>query len=163
MEVSSKSYSGKVIIENDELFSFVNDTRGLNEKEYSGFMKDLLMSGKPFILDDAIVGPEGLSLNIEGSSTNQFRLLRPSQELQKILAKGCIATIGHYFLDKSIDSNDNVSSQDCHAYISEQKKGNLMVKLPLAAGEDAALIAKIFEWQIPARIDDLSGRIMISK
>ncbi|MEQ1607091.1 MAG: hypothetical protein ABL999_19675 [Pyrinomonadaceae bacterium] len=163
LEVSSLQYSGKVIIENDELFSFIRDTKGLNGKEYSEFMKDLLMSGKSLMLDSAIPGAEGLSLNIKGVTKNQFRLLKSSDELEKTLAKGCIATVSRYFLDKSIDSMNGVSLQDCHAYIKDQKKGKLMSSIPLGAGEDATLIARLFEWQIPARIDDLSGRIVISK
>ncbi len=163
LEVSSIAYCGKVVVENDDLFSFLSTVNGLDFQGYNNYMKDLLRGGKPLILDGAVIGQEGLSLNIEGMGSNQFRIPKTNDDLERILAKGCIETLRQYFLDGEIDSKEKGSSRGCRGFLLNQKKGKLMIKKALPTEVEAALIAHLFDWQIPVRMDDISGRLVIGK
>jgi len=162
VEVASNAYRGKVVIETDDFFSFLNEANGLDPKEYKGFVKDLLKSGKPLIIKNAAVGPEGLSLNVGKLSINQFRIPKTDDtELKETLSKGCVATIAKYFLGNIAVVDTKAPS--CSSFVERQEEKQLMIRKSLDAGSDAALIAQLFEWQISVRLDDLSGRLVIEK
>ena len=163
LKVSSNEYNGTVVIENDDLFSYLSESNDFDTMQYTKFMKDLLMSGRPLLLDNVVLGREGLTLNIKNSSKNHFRIPKANDDLEKTLRMGCVATVARYFLDKNFDSSDKALSQDCHDFIGTQKDKNLMISVPLGLGEETMLIARLFDWRIPVRIDDMSGRIVISK
>ncbi|HMJ09081.1 MAG TPA: hypothetical protein VK468_08750, partial [Pyrinomonadaceae bacterium] len=42
LDVESDEFSGRIIIENEKLFAFLNRSKGLTEKAYVAFMKDIL-------------------------------------------------------------------------------------------------------------------------
>lgn len=163
LDVSSDEYTGKVIIENDDLYIFLNKTKGFEKEQYKKFVKELLVSKKPLILENATLDKENYFLNVDKVSEKKFRVLKDSDKFESFFSEGCIATVSHYFLNKSLNSEKNLNSQNCHDYVNNQKKDNLMIRTPLGIGEESSLISKLFEWEIPVRFDSFSGRIVIDK
>jgi len=159
VDVSSIEYTGKVVIENDELYVFLNETKGLDRKSYIAFMKEALASGSPLILENAKTDKDGLFLIVKAASEHKFRLLRNSRMLDEVFAKGCVATISHFFVKRPDDTRAN--STDCREYVKSLDLRDRRIKEVLDGRDEATLISMLFEWNVLSRFDGLSGRIVI--
>lgn len=160
IDVESEKYKGKVVIENDDLYSFLSKTRGFNKNQYKEFMKDLLSNNKKLGIENASLDKTGFFINIKGISENNFRVVKDANDVEDIAAKGCVPIIVHYFLGQTLESIGNFVSEDCGEYVKKQKD-NLLLINHVGIREQNAIISRLFEWQIPVRIDDLSGLLII--
>jgi hypothetical protein len=162
IEVESESYTGKVLIENDDLQDFINKTESLDKAKYKEYMKDILLNKKKITVKNAYL--KGSFLDVKNVSEHQFRLLSESKEVNEIASKGCIPFVKYYFLGESLSSIDDTKSTDCNEFIRNQNK-NLFLSRDEAAflKEQNTIIDKLFEWEIPTRMDDYSGLLTIRK
>lgn len=162
IEVASEKYSGKVVIENVDLFDFLNKTKGFDRKQYKEFVRDLLVNKKKLVLDKSNVGSDGTFLKIKGVSEHEFRVVNEIPDIEAISAQGCVAFVRHYFLAEPIESAVAPVSEDCREFIRKQND-DLLMRSGLSTMERSVVIDKLFEWQIPTRIDDYSGLLTIRK
>jgi hypothetical protein len=161
-EVESGKYTGKVVIENDDLFNFLSKTRGFDKTQYKEFARDLLVNKKKLVLDKSNVESDGTFLKIRGVSEHEFRVVNEIPYIEGISAQGCVAFVRHYFLAEPVESAVAPVSEDCREFIRKQN-GDLLIRSGLSTMERSIVINKLFEWQIPARIDDYSGALTIRK
>ena len=159
LHVASLEYTGKVVIEKENLYVFFNETKGLDKELYKAFVKETLASGSPLILENAKTDKDGLFLIVKAANEHKFRILRNSRMLDEFYAKGCIATISHFFVNKPEDTRAN--STDCREYINSLDLRDRRIKKVLDGRDEATLISMLFEWNILSRFDGLSGRIVI--
>lgn len=162
IDVASEKYSGKVVIENDDLFDFLNKTRGLDKTRYKEFVKDLVINKKRLVLDKSSVKSDGTFLKIKGISEHEFRVVNEIPDIEAVAAQGCVAFIRHYFLAEPIETAVRPVSEDCEEFIRKQND-DLLMRSGLSTMERSIVIDKLFEWEIPTRIDHYSGALIIEK
>ncbi|MGB7067861.1 MAG: hypothetical protein WBD22_00010 [Pyrinomonadaceae bacterium] len=162
IDVASEKYSGNVVIENDDLFGFLNKTRGLDKTQYKEFAKDLLVNKKKLVLDKSNVESDGTFLKIKGVSEHEFRVVNEIPDIEAVSAQGCVAFVKHYFPAESIEAAVAPVSEDCREFIRRQND-DLLMKSGLSTMERSVVINKLFEWEIPTRMDDYSGSLTIRK
>lgn len=155
LNVASPDYSGRVVIENDDMYLYMTETAGLDEKGYKEFIREHLLSVKPILLNTASVDKDSVFLQVGEKTKHNFRLLRANEKLNSFIAKGCRATLDFYFEKE----NTRKAPQDCKEYLN--KFGPLSLRIALDSRDEASLIAALFDWKILVRIDDLSGYLRI--
>lgn len=162
IEIESEPYSGKVIVENDDLRDFINKTENLDKTTYKEYVKDILLNNKKITLKNAYL--KDSFLYVKNGGEHQFRPLYESEQVNTIASKGCVPFIKYYFFDESLDTIQNPESTDCKEFIKSQNKN-----LPLTKDgasflkEQNTIINKLFEWEIPVRMDHYSGWLTIWK
>jgi hypothetical protein len=159
LNVASLEYTGKVVIEKENLYVFFNETKGLDKERYKASVKETLASGSPLILENAETDKDGLFLIVKAASEHKFRLLRNSRMLDEYFAKGCVATISHFFVKRPDDTR--ADSTDCRQYVNTLNLKDRRIKEVLDGRDEATLISMLFEWNILSRFDGLSGRVVI--
>lgn len=85
LDVDSKVYKGRAVIENGDLFLFLQKTKNLDEKAYKPFVKELLISKKPLSVGDAKIEEE------------RFIAVKEFKEVSEYAAKGKEKFVAHYF------------------------------------------------------------------
>lgn len=162
VEVESEPYSGKIVVESDDLQDFLNKTENLDKAKYKGYIKALLVNKEKFVLRNA--QSDGDFLNVKNVSEHQFRILNESDEVNKIASKGCVSFIKHYFLEASPDPIQNSESMDCKEFIKSQNKDLSLTKEGASfLKEQNTIIYRLFNWEIPIRMDHYSGWLTIRK
>lgn len=140
IDVESAEYTGRVTIDNGELFSFLNKTKGLNEKDYKDFVKKILVNSEKLKLDNFFLSDSKESLITKGANSIRFEIVKDSKEIDEIAAKGKEEFIKQFFRKPS----------DTYVINSGIKNWN-------------PIINKLFEWQIATSIDDESGFLIIDE
>jgi len=163
VKVESEPYIGKVIVENDDLQDFINKTQSLDKSKYKEYIKDILLNKKNIIVENAYIDKTGLFLNVKDISEQKFRLLGESNEVDNISSNGCVSFVKYFFLGESLSSIDNIKSTSCSEFIRNQNKNLFLSQLDLGFKEENVIINKLFEWEIPVRMDDYSGLLTIRK
>lgn len=162
LDLETESYSGRVIVESGQLFLVLKKVKGFDEEQSKEFIYSLLLKKERLLLKDVkSTIKDNLYLNIEGFSSEKFRVLQRDYEIEETASKGCVEFVSHYFLEKN---DRKVSVQDCQKLIENQEnKTSLTLKRRVGIGEETAVIEKLFEWQIPVHIDHDSNSLIIDK
>ena len=98
VDIESDEYDGKAIIENGDLFEFLNQTKGFDKKQYKSFMKDLLSKNS--------------KLSLEKSELNKWHFIKIQKikSVENITSKGKDDFIAQYFngnvIKKGIDLDE---------------------------------------------------------
>lgn len=160
--VESEPYSGRILIENDDLQDYVSKTENLDKTKYKEFVKALLMNNEKLVLRN--VQSDGDFLSIKNVSEHRFRILNESDEVNKIASQGCVSFIKYYFLEGSPGVIRNSESADCKEFIKSQNKDLALTREGATfLKEQNTIIYKLFEWEIPIRMDHYSGWLTIRK
>lgn len=85
LDVDSKAYKGRAVIENGDLFLFLQKTKSLDEKTYKPFVKELLINKKPLSVGDVKMEEE------------RFIPVKEFKEVGEYAAKGKEKFMAHYF------------------------------------------------------------------
>lgn len=105
VDIESKDYQGRAIINNDALYHFLRKTKGLDEEKYKAFMKDLLLSKSKLHVGDRKLNKWG------------FVKVQDSKEVGEHASIGIQALIGHYFRGRVI--KDGIGDKERNALISK--------------------------------------------
>jgi hypothetical protein len=154
LNVESKAYSGKIIVDNYALFSYLKATKKLDEKGYKSFMLDLLKNNQALTMDAVEVDRE-IFLAGKNIEKYAFRIVRASQSFDDISAQGCKKIIRYYFVPELVESETGKES-DCKESIKQNAK-DLLIKPKFDLNEQNNIISKLFELEIPIYIDDIAG------
>lgn len=123
-DVQSPSYKGRVIIENNNLYLFLSETKGLNKDKYRLFMKRVLVHHK--------------SLKISGNEFLKYNFIKVQEEVSVI----------------------QTANRGKNNFISFYFNG-VVLKYGIPKKEQDAIINQLFYWYVPAKIDKLSGYLII--
>lgn len=160
LNIKTDAYVGKVIIENDNLYTFLHESSGMTKMRYNHFIKSLLQSGKSLEIKKATLNPATKNLEVKGIPGVHFSIVQePDAEVRELFQKGCVATITNLF-------NVNIPNpiaQNCEALLRAQNDRTFLMRRPINPKSEPALVAQLFEWNVPVRLDDLSGRLVIVK
>lgn len=138
IEVESSVYTGRVTIDNNELYFFLNNTKGYDKTVYKNFVKKLLINKEKLKLDDAFLSDSKETILVKTTNLVRFEIVKDSDEIKEIAAKGKEEFIKHYF----------------------RKPSNLFV-INKGIKDWNSIINKLFEWQIATFIDDETGFLVI--
>ena len=124
IDISSSSYKGRVLFENNDLYLLLHKTKGLDKQEYKSFMKRKLIHHR--------------TLKIR---TNPFEILN------------FIKVTEQERVDVSANQGEN-------EFIARYFNGRVLNdEVPLI--ERYAIINQLFFWDIPVKLDKMSGKIII--
>lgn len=124
LDIKSQSYNGRIIIENNNLYLFLNKTMGFDKERYKSYMKRVLTHHK--------------ALKIEDKDFYTWKFIKVF-ELESVIHfadQGRDNFVAHYF--NGIVLNDGISDK-----------------------EQNAVINQLFYWEFPAKIDKLTGDLII--
>lgn len=124
LNLKSPFYKGRVIIENKNLYYFLNKTKGLNKEKYQSTMKKILVHNRTLRIDERDI----LKWNFIKVSTLESVIIAAN--------RGRDSFIINYFTGVSLNYG-----------ITDEERN--------------AVIDQLFYWKIPAKIDKLTGNLMI--
>jgi hypothetical protein len=90
IDVQSKEYTGRVVIQNFSLYYFFNKTRGYDKERYKAFMKEKLLNKDRISLGNVSLKKWG------------FNKVATISSVEKHAANGLEKFIGHYFRGRVI-------------------------------------------------------------
>jgi hypothetical protein len=146
-DVESPRYTGRVVIEHEDLFRFLNETRKLDRAKYRAFLGDLLLKGKRLSLGNRVERRNDTFLRINGTTDYGFRIVNKIDEIEMISSKGCASFIRYYFM-REPEPLETTAGEDCKKFIANQKK-DLYLERRLSTLERSIIISKLFAWGIP--------------
>ena len=160
--VDSAPYTGKAVVENDALRDFLVKTEGVTETSYKDYAKNIILSNGKLSIKDAYV--EDGAIRNKNIGKYEFRVVDEFDEVESIALKGCVSFIKYYFKGESAETIQNSESTDCKEFIKSQNKD---LSLTREGSSDfrkqSAIINRLFEWEIPIRMDHYSGWLTIRK
>ncbi|MBS1795854.1 MAG: hypothetical protein JSS81_18515 [Acidobacteria bacterium] len=159
VEVESKSYTGKILVENYQLFSYLKSTKGFDEQAYKSFIIKLFQDKQPLMMDQVNIDETGYFLAGKGIKEFKFRIVQTSQAFETVSVQGCKKIIQYYFSPELVESETN-KTIDCRESIKQNAK-DLLLKPKFDLNEENNVIVKLFEFDIPIYIDDISGSPII--
>lgn len=162
LDVSSASYTGRVVVENDDLYLLLNKTKGFNKEQYKNFVQNLLAKKERLVLKNASLDKYGSFINVKGVGYREIRVVKEASNVEKVASKGCIAFVKNYFLHKPLKPIEESASGSCKNFVEIQKE-DLLLRLDVSEDEKGAIINKLFEWQIPIYFNSLAGSLEIKK
>jgi len=124
LNIKSDSYKGRAIIENNNLYSFLNKTKGLNKEQYQSFMRKILAHDRSVRIDDKDLA-EGYFIKVP-----------LSESVIRTAYRGKDNFIANYF--NGVVLNYGITDVDRNAIINQ-----------------------LFYWEVPSRIDKISGQLII--
>jgi hypothetical protein len=126
IDVQSRGYTGRTVIENADLYYFFNQTRGYDQADYIKFMKERLLNKDRISLGDV--------------SLKKWRFFKVAaiSSVGEHASKGLEKFIGHYFQGK-------------------------VIKEGIGVAERNAVISKLFDFGVRAKIDDGTGILVIAR
>ena len=124
LDIKSPSYRGRAIIENDNLYRFLNKTRGYDKGKYMSYMKRILMHNR--------------KLKIRDRDFDLWSFMKVFEIEKVVLAanRGRDNFIAYYF------------------------NGSIL-NYGITDDERNAIINQLFYWGVPARIDTITGNLVI--
>lgn len=159
LNIKSESFSGRVVVENAELFNYLKDTENLNEKKYKTFISELIKNNRALKMTGIKKDDSGNFLIGNKIQNRTFRVIIASKNFETIAAKGCDDLLDHYF--SILLKNKLQEKSDCRERIKLNGDDLLMYpKFDLI--EQNNVIAKLFELEIPVNLDDISGSLKIA-
>lgn len=155
IEVESVPYTGRVVIESDELYAFLKATKKMTRSKYRSFAADLVSNNRKLDLKSFKVKVNyKTALSVGRVSENEFRIVPRNPELEKIASKGCINFVMEVFIDDfNVLKPDN---KECREFILSLNR-DLSTINKLSALDESFVIDQLFRWKIPVVIDHYSG------
>ncbi|MBI3141718.1 MAG: hypothetical protein HYZ16_02700, partial [Bacteroidetes bacterium] len=126
VELESTDYKGRVIIENDDLYYYFEQSQSLNRSAYKDMMFNKLRSDEP--------------LDIESADLERW----------------------NFYKIPSIPSVVQTAEKGVEEFIKTYFDGRVL-KDGITDDERTVIIAKLYEWEIPSKIDDETGYLVISR
>lgn len=126
VKLESPDYKGQVIIENDDLYYYFEQSQSLSRSAYKDMMFNKLRSNE--------------SLNIESTDLERW----------------------NFYKIPSIASVAQNAEKGVEAFIKSYFDGRVL-KDGITDDERTAIIARLYEWKIPSKIDDETGYLVISR
>jgi len=124
VDIKSPSYKGRAIIENNNLYLFLNKKRGFHNRRYLSYMERTLTHHR--------------SLKIDDKDFAMWKFIKV------------------YELESVIQNTDRGRDN----FVANYFNGTLM-KYGFTEKEQNAVINQLFYWGIPAKIDKLTGELII--
>jgi hypothetical protein len=124
LDIKSPSYKGRAIIENNNLYHFLNKTEGLNEAKYRFLMKRIL---------------------------GHHKVLKTSEKYIENW---------HFIKVQDEESVIRTANQGKNNFIAFYFNG-VVLKYGIKQSEQDAIINQLFYWYVPAKIDKVSGYLII--
>ena len=160
LDIESKSYSGKIVVDNYALFSYLESVKGLDKQAYKSFMVNLFQDNQPLPMENVNIDETGSFLVGKKFEPYTFRIVETSQTFDAISAQGCTEILKHYFSPEIVEHKTDKTS-DCKKLIKLNKK-DLFLRPKFDLIEQNNIISKLFEMEIPISLDDISGSLMIA-
>ena len=127
LNIKSRKYEGKAIVENGDLYSYLRRTKKMDKEKYKQVMKELLSTKAALTIKGKI------NLRKHG-----FIIVPENKSVEAVALKGREEFLRYYFEKNNIKSNISILDRN-------------------------AIIYQLFEWKVLAKIDDISGYIIIIK
>jgi hypothetical protein len=124
IDVKSPSYKGRTIIENKNLYQFLNQTKGFHNERYLPYMENMLTHHR------------ALKIEEKDFFKWNFRKVHDIESVIKNANHGMNNFVAFYFNGRVLNS---ILTED----------------------EQNAVISQLFYWGIPAKIDKLTGELII--
>ena len=124
VDIKSPFYKGRTIIENNNLYLFLNKTKGFHKQRYLSYMERTLTHHR--------------SLKIDDKDFAMWKFIKV------------------YELESVIQNTDRGRDN----FVANYFNGTLM-KYGFTEKEQNAVINQLFYWGIPAKIDKLTGELII--
>ncbi len=159
INIESKAYSGKVVVNNYFLFSYLKSVKGFDEKAYKSFMVKLFQGNQPLKMIAVTIDESGSFLVGKDLEKHSFRIVKTSQQFETISSQGCKQIIKYYFSPTVIESETNRKSS-CQEMLKFNAK-DVFIKPKFDLKEQNNVISKLFEMEIPIYLDDISGSLKI--
>ena len=160
INIRAKSFSGKVIVENYNLFDFLKATRGFNLKTYRSYMLDILENNKEIDMKNVAIDAKGFFLFGKNVKENTFRIVGSSKIFDMVFAKGCNELVRYYFSPSIVEPNEKGQS-GCKENIKRNGQ-NLFIRPSSDFAEQNNAVVRLFESDIPVSRDDISGSFTIA-
>ncbi len=159
LNVESDFFSGRVVIENAELFNYLKNTENLDEKKYKSFISELIENKRALKMTGTRKDDSGFFLVGNKVKSHTFRIIIASKDFETIAAKGCDALLDNYF--SILSKNKPQEKSGCRERI--KRNGDDLFMYPkFDMTEENNVIAKLFELEIPVNLDDISGSLKIA-
>lgn len=158
LNIESESFSGRVVVENAELFNYLKDTENLDEKKYKTFVSELIKNNLALKITGIKNDDRGVFLIGNGIKNRTFRVTTASKDFETIVAKGCDDLLDHYF--SILSKNKLQEKSGCRERI-KRNGDDLFMHPKFDLIEQNNVIAKLFELEIPVNLDDISGSLKI--
>jgi hypothetical protein len=124
VDIKSPFYTGRTIIENKNLYFFLNKTKGFHKRRYLSYMERTLTHHRVLIIEDKDI------------SRWKFIKVYDIESVLRIADRGSNYFIANYFNGYFLNYGYTEKEQD-------------------------AIINQLFYWEIPAKIDKLTGNLII--
>jgi hypothetical protein len=160
LNIESKSFSGPVVVENIELFHYLKATQNYNEQKYKDAIAALLMNKQKLKMPAINIDDTGLFLEGKGIKKHFFRVVGKSKDFESIAGKGCDTLLDHYF-GYAEEKGKPYEQTGCRERIKHNET-DLFIRPKFDYIEQANVIAKLFEFEIPVNLDDISGSLKIA-
>jgi len=124
LDIKSHQYRGRVIIENNDLFTLLNNTKGWDKTVYKSKIEKLIIHRR--------------ILNIGNTDLLKAKFLKV-KEINKVYlsaSKGVNSFLNEYFSGKVF--NNSVAEDEMYSVINQ-----------------------LFYWNIPVKLDDISGQLLL--
>jgi len=159
LDVFAGDFVGKVVVENDDLYSYLKKTEGFDKVRYKSHMKAVIAGGQPMVLRTAKIEKRGIYIEGKDIPENTFGVVRQFKDVDDIVSKGCETFIRYYFLGEELESI-KASAKSCAEIVNNAKEPLNYKRELLDTSKRNSIISKLFEWQIPARIEDISNDLV---
>jgi hypothetical protein len=124
LNIKSPYYNGRALIENDDLYNFLNKTEGLSKTRYHKKMKRILLHNR--------------YLRVDEKDISKWKFIKVKQ----------------------VDSVIYAANKGVNSFIAQYFDGVVMDP-GLTYDEIYAVIAQLFYWGIPLRVDPVSKQILL--
>lgn len=124
LDIKAPTYKGRAIIENKDLYLFLNRTKGLDKEKYKTYMTGILSHRR------------SLKINNKDLLNVKFKKVYNVESIIRNSNNGRDSFISYYFNGKILN------------YVLIEREQN-------------AVINQLFYWEIPAKIDKLTGYLII--
>jgi hypothetical protein len=124
LDLKSPYYKGRVIIENNDLFTFLQKTKGFDKEKYKTFMNRILTHHKVLRIKEKDIG------------ASKFIKVDLIESVLNIAGRGKNNFVAYYF-------------------------NGIVLNIAVTDKEQAAIINQLFYWKFPAKIDSITGALII--
>lgn len=159
IELNSPTFSGRVAVPNQVLFSYLNKAEPLSVQDYKNVL------GKAFRDKQAVMIKEEIAIDSSGSFLKgkelphrAFRVINEIESFSPNLSD-CSRFLDEYFAP-NLPTRDRSKSKACGHLIREAGV-DLLLKPKISVVKQNTIIALLFENAIPIHIDDISGSLRI--
>lgn len=124
LNIKSPSYKGRTLIQNNNLYRFLQKTKGFDKERYKSFMKRILTHHRALKIED------------KDFAVWKFIKVYEIESVMQIADRGRDNFVAYYF-------------------------NGIVLNYDTTEKEQNAIINQLFYWEIPAKIDKLTGDLII--